>query len=189
VVPEDINMKKILLIILLLIFSFPSLALSQSKIKLYLDESYTKFIMVEKQDCSIHKNKDNYVSFGFRFGNILFGFGPEVTFGKKNGIEWHRSVQAFISRYQALCNQFNSGSMTKDEYKVETKKLEEIEERMAKIEKEAMEAMDKKADAMFDKMDKELSRLNNKSEFTIDKTTKIRLKLKRIQEELDAEGR
>ena len=140
--------------------------------------------MVEKQDCSIHKNKDNYVTFGFKFGNVLFGFGPEVTFRKKNGIEWHRSVQAFISRYQALCTRFNSGSMTKDEYNMEIKKLEDIEERMAKIEKDAMEALDRDADAMFDKMDKELNRLNNKSELTTGNTNKIGLELQGIQKEL-----
>ena len=163
--------KKIFILNLFFIFSFPSFASSQSKVKLYLDESYTKFITVEKQDCSIHKNKDNYVTFGFKFGNILFGFGPEVAFGKKNGIEWHRSVQALISRYQALCTRFNSGSMTKDEYSMEIKKLENIEERMAKIEKEAMEVLDRDADGMFDRMDKELSKLNNKSELTTGKTS------------------
>ena len=140
--------------------------------------------MVEKQDCSIHKNKDNYVTFGFKFGNVLFGFGPEVTFRKRNGIEWKRSVQAFISRYQALCTRFNSGSMTKDEYNMEIKKLEDIEERMAKIEKDAMEALDRDADAMFDKMDKELNRLNNKSELTTGNTNKIGLELQGIQKEL-----
>jgi len=177
--------KKIFILNLFFIFSFPSFASSQSKVKLYLDESYTKFITVEKQDCSIHKNKDNYVTFGFKFGNILFGFGPEVTFRKKNGIEWHRSVQAFISRYQALCTRFNSGSMTKDEYNMEIKKLEDIEERMAKIEKEAMAALDRDAGAMFDSMDKELSKLNNKSELTTGKTSKIRLELQEIQKELE----
>ena len=177
-------LKKILILNLFFIFSSPSFALSQSKIKLYLDDSYTKFIMVEKQDCSIHKSKDNFVTFGFKFGNIVFGFGPEVTFRKKNGIEWHRSVQAFISRYQALCSRFNSGSMTKDEYNMEIKKLEDIEERMAKIEKDAMEALDRDADAMFDKMDKELNRLNNKSELTTGNTNKIGLELQGIQKEL-----
>jgi chaperonin cofactor prefoldin len=117
----------------------------------------------------------------------VFGFGPEVTFRKKNGIEWHRSVQAFISRYQALCSRFNSGSMTKDEYNMEIKKLEDIEERMAKIEKEAMEALDRDADAMFDSMDKELSKLNKKSELTTGKTNNISLELQRIQKELEGQ--
>ena len=145
--------------------------------------------MVEKQDCSIHKNKDNYVTFGFKFGNILFGFGPEVTFGKKIGIEWHRSVQAFISRYQALCTRFNSGSLTKEEYDRETKKLEDIEERMAKIEKDAMEALDKKADNMFSSLDQELSKLNKKSELDEVKSQRIKLELQKILKELDADGR
>ena len=178
-------MKKILLITLLFFFSFPSFASAQSMFKFYLDNTFTKFIMVEKQDCSIHKSKDNYVTFGFKFGNILFGFGPEVTFRKKIGIEWHRSVQAFISRYQALCTKFNSGSITKEEYNREIIKLEDIEERMAKIEKDAMEALDKKADNMFSSLDQELSKLNKKSELTTDKTDEIKLELKVIQKELE----
>ncbi len=107
--------KKIIILNLFLIFSITTSSFSR-EVKLYLDDSYTKFIKVEKQDCSIHKNKDNSVKFGLKFGNILFSFGPEVTFGKKTGIDWNKSVQAFISRYQALCSRFNSGSITKEEY-------------------------------------------------------------------------
>lgn len=181
--------EKIFILNLLFIFSFPPFASAKSNIKLYLDDSYTKFILVEKQDCSIHKNKDNYITLGFKFGNILFGFGPEVTFGKKNGIDWHKSVQAFISRYQSLCSRFNSGSMTKDDYDREIVKLEDIEERMAKIEKEAMEALDKKADKMFSSLDQELGKLNEKSGLDEVKSYKIKLELQKILKELDADGR
>ncbi len=181
-------MKKIFILNLFFLFSFTSFDLAQAKIKLYLNNDLDKFIMVEKQDCSIHKTKDNYVKFGFRFGNVLFNFCPDVTFGKKVGIDWNRSVHAFISRFQALCTRFNSGSMTKEEYDRETEKLGDIEERMAKLEKEALEAIDKDADDMFQSLDKELTQLDKRRvELDEEKRRKIKSELRKILKELEEE--
>ena len=46
-----------------------------SEFKLYLDESRTKHIMVEKQDCSVYKSKNGKVTLGFKAGGLFFGIG------------------------------------------------------------------------------------------------------------------
>ena len=70
------------------------------QIKLYIDNTRTKHIMVEQQDCSVHKTEDGRFTLGFKLGGPLFGIGPEITFGKKEGIDWDHTVQGLIARYQ-----------------------------------------------------------------------------------------
>jgi len=101
------------LTISLLLVSVP---VSADQIKLYLDNSRTKHIMVEQQDCSVHKTEDGRITLGFKVGNFLFGIGPEISFGKKIGIDWDHTVQGLVARYQELCARFNTGSISKQEY-------------------------------------------------------------------------
>ena len=98
-----------------LVIFMPALV-SADQIKLYLDNTQTKHIMVEQQDCSVHKSEDGRITLGFKVGNFLFGVGPEISFGKKTGIDWDQTVQGLIVRYQELCARFNTGSISKQEY-------------------------------------------------------------------------
>ena len=71
-----------------------SVPVSADQIKLYLDNTRTKHIMVEQQDCSVHKSEDGRITLGFKIGNFLFGIGPEISFGKKTGIDWDHDARA-----------------------------------------------------------------------------------------------
>jgi hypothetical protein len=184
----------ILFLIALVCFPcFPYLAFAGSKVKLYLDDTYSKHILVEKQDCSVHKNKESNLVFGLSFGNMLFSVTPLVSYGERVGIDWNRSVQSFISRYQSLCSRFNSGSMSKQEYDREALKLEDIEDRMAKLEKEAMEAVVKSKQDMFERMDSELAKLNRQETpaDAIDKKKEERIisELEKIRKGFDENGK
>ena len=121
-----------LFVVAFIIFAVPSIGLTD-EIKLYLDDTRIEHIMVEQQDCSVHKGVDGKLTFGFKLGGLLFGIGPEISFGKKSGIDWDHTVQGLIARYQELCARFNTGSISKAEYK---KRLAEIE----RIEKDAYAA-------------------------------------------------
>ena len=95
-----------------------------SEFKLYLDESRTKHIMVEKQDCSVYKSKNGKVTLGFKAGGLFFGIGPELSFGKDSGIDWDKLTQKLVVRYLELCTRFNTGSISKSEY---DKRLQKID--------------------------------------------------------------
>ena len=94
---------------------FLDVANAKAEFKLYLDESRTDYVMVDKQDCSVYKAKDG-IKLGFKAGNILFSFGPEITFGSESGIDWNGLTQKLIAQYMELCTRFNTGSIVKSEY-------------------------------------------------------------------------
>ena len=81
----------------------------------------------KKQDCSVHKFVSNDLSVGIKFGTFLFGVGPEIAWGSRSGINWHPNIQNIIVRYERLCTDYNSGIITKDEYKSRLVAIEALE--------------------------------------------------------------
>ncbi len=147
---------------------------SADQIKLYLDNSRTKHIMVEQQDCSVHKNEDGRITLGFKLGGLLFGIGPEITFGKKEGIDWDHTVQGLIARYQELCARFNTGSITKQEYDERMAKIEGIEKEAYGLYKEFLRKKARRKQDVFDELDRETTASGS-----------LRKKYDRINREID----
>ena len=102
-----------------------------AEVKIYLDEERTRYVMAEELDCNVYE-EDNGITIGFKLGNMLFGFGPELKIGGKNRIKWEKTTHAIIARYKELCARFNSGSITMKEY---NDRISEID----KIAKDALE--------------------------------------------------
>ena len=125
------------------------------QIKLYLDNTRTKHIMVEQQDCSVHKSEDGRITLGFKIGTLLFGAGPEISFGKKTGIDWDHTVQGLIARYQELCARFNTGSITKQEYDERLAKIETIEKDAYDLYQEFLKKKTRRKQDAFDELDRE----------------------------------
>jgi hypothetical protein len=132
----------------------PTLA-SAATFKLYLDNTRTKHIMVEQQDCSVHKSEDGRITLGFKVGNFLFGAGPEISFGKKTGIDWDQTIQGLIVRYQELCARFNTGSISKQEYDERLEKIETIEKEAYELYQEFLKKKSRRKQDVFDELDKE----------------------------------
>jgi hypothetical protein len=132
---------------------------SADQIKLYLDNTRTKHIMVEQQDCSVHKTEDGRITLGFKVGNLLFGIGPEITFGKKIGIDWNHTVQGLVARYQELCARFNTGSISKQEYDERLAKIENIENDAYEIYQKFLEKKNRRRQDVFDELDKDTKKM------------------------------
>lgn len=140
------------LTISLLLVSVP---VSADQIKLYLDNSRTKHIMVEQQDCSVHKTEDGRITLGFKVGNFLFGIGPEISFGKKIGIDWDHTVQGLVARYQELCARFNTGSISKQEYDERMTRIENIETEAYDLYQKFLKKKARRKQDVFDELDRE----------------------------------
>ena len=140
---------------ILLITSLISLNPSSvmAEIKLYLDESRTKHIMVEEQDCSIYQSKDGNITLGFKVSGLLFGIGPEISFGNDTGINWGELSQRLVARYLELCTRFNTGSITKSEYDKRLEKIEAIETKAYKLYQQVIEETRKRRDKIFEELD------------------------------------
>ena len=146
------SLLKYFLVCLALLMSVP---VSADQIKLYLDNTRAKYIMVEQQDCSVHKSEDGRITLGFKFGTMLFGVGPEISFGKKTGIDWDHTVQGLIARYQELCARFNTGSITKQEYEERLAKIETIEKDAYDLYQEFLKKKTRRKQDAFDELDRE----------------------------------
>ena len=146
------SLLRYLLVFQVLLLSAP---VSADQVKLYLDNTRTKHIMVEQQDCSVHKTEDGRITLGFKVGNFLFGIGPEISFGKKTGIDWDHTVQGLIARYQELCARFNTGSISKQEYDERLAKIETIEEEAYGLYQEFLKKKARRKQDVFDELDRE----------------------------------
>ena len=142
---------KQLIICQILLISAP---VSADQIKLYLDNTRAEYVMAEQQDCSVHKSVDGRITLGFKVGNFLFGMGPEISFGKKTGIDWDHTVQGLIARYQEVCARFNTGSITKQEYDERLVKIENVEKEAYNLYQVFLKKKARRKQDVFDELDR-----------------------------------
>ena len=149
----NLNFCKVLICMIVI---FLDVIPAKAEFKLYLDESRTDYVMVEKQDCSVYKAKDG-IKLGFKAGNILFSFGPEITFGSESGIDWNGLTQKLIAQYMELCTRFNTGSIVKSEYEKRLKKIDSLEVEATKLYQKIITDAVKRTDQLFDELDEATS--------------------------------
>ena len=125
--------------------------LPSGKIKVFTDQAHTTTIEVDKQDCSIMRKKDDTLALGWKFGGLMWGFGPEIKIGHSSGVEWKHDVQRMVAEYQELCTQFNTGRLSQQEYQAEK---QQIVQRGYNYARELEKRFKQKKDAMFQEMDR-----------------------------------
>jgi hypothetical protein len=124
--------------------------ISVEKVKIFLDKSHTTTAIVDKQDCSIMRKKDDSLALGFKFGGLMWGFGPEIKIGHSSGVEWKSDVQRMVAEYQELCTQFNTGRLSQQEYQAEK---QQIVQRGYNYARELEKRFKQKKDDIFKEMD------------------------------------
>ena len=124
--------------------------LPNGKIKIFVDRDHSITAVVDKQDCSVMRKEDNTIALGFKFGGLMWGFGPEVTIGRSSGNEWKAEVQRMVAEYQELCTHFNTGRLSQEEYQNEK---QYIIKRGYDYAREIKQRIQNKKDDMFKEMD------------------------------------
>ena len=125
--------------------------LPSGKIKVFTDQAHTTTIQVDKQDCSIRRKKADTLALGWKFGGLMWGFGPEIKIGHSSGVAWKHDVQRMVAEYQELCTQFNTGRLSQQEYQAEK---QQIVQRGYNYARELEKRFKQKKDDMFREMDK-----------------------------------
>ena len=125
--------------------------LPSGKIKVFTDQTHSTSIVVDKQDCSIMRKKDDTLALGWKFGGLMWGFGPEIKIGHSSGVAWKSDVQRMVAEYQELCTQFNTGRLSQQEYQTEK---QQIVQRGYNYARELEKRFKQKKDDMFKEMDK-----------------------------------
>ena len=124
--------------------------LSNGKIKIFVDRDHSTTAVVDKQDCDVLKKKDNSIGLGWKFGGLMWGFGPEIKVGHSVGVEWKGDVQRMVAEYQELCSRFNTGRVSQEEYNQEKGG---IIKRGYNYARELEQRFKQKKDDMFKEMD------------------------------------
>lgn len=137
-----------------LLIAFPLRA--SAEVKIYLDETRKEYVMAQEMDCTVHRSSGG-ITIGFKAGNFLFGFGPEVTFGKQ-GITWDKAVQAVIARYQELCARFNTGSITQKEYDARLREIDALAKEVTELQQKLLKQTKQSAKESFAELQRETSK-------------------------------
>ena len=124
--------------------------LPSGKIKVFTDQTHNATIVIDKQDCDIMRKKDDTLAFGWKFGGLMWGFGPEIKVGHTVGVAWKGDVQRMVAEYQELCTQFNTGRLSQQEYQAEK---QGIVKRSYNYARELEKQFRQKKDRMFKEMD------------------------------------
>ena len=124
--------------------------LPSGKLKVFTDQTHSTTIVVDKQDCSIMRKKDDTLALGWKFGGLMWGFGPEIKIGHSSGVAWKHDVQRMVAEYQELCTQFNTGRLSQQEYQAEK---QQIVQRGYNYARELEKRFKQKKDDMFKEMD------------------------------------
>jgi hypothetical protein len=124
--------------------------ISSGKIKIFVDRDHSTTAVVDKQDCDVLKKKDNTIALGWKFGGLMWGFGPEIQVGHSIGVKWKGDVQRMVAEYQELCSRFNTGRISQEEYNQEK---DDIVQRGYNYAREIEKRFKKKKDDMFKEMD------------------------------------
>ena len=125
--------------------------LPSGKIKVFTDQTHNTSIVIDKQDCDIMRKKDDTIALGWKFGGLMWGFGPEIKIGHHSGVAWKGDVQRMVAEYQELCTQFNTGRLSQQEYQAEK---QGIVKRGYNYARELEKQFRQKKDRMFKEMDK-----------------------------------
>lgn len=72
-----------------------------------------------EQDCTVMDYETDSFTIGFKAGGLLWGVGPEVSWGSAKGTQWNDALQHMVAEYQELCSRYNTGRISDAEYKKE----------------------------------------------------------------------
>tara|TARA_Y100001936_G_C16092197_1_gene687416 strand:+ start:7216 stop:7524 length:309 start_codon:yes stop_codon:yes gene_type:complete len=91
---------------------------------------------------------------GFKAGGLLWGVGPEVSWGSAKGTQWNDALQHMVAEYQELCSRYNTGRISDAEYK---KEIDSIIKHSRGYVFELNRIFREKKNALFKEMEREVS--------------------------------
>ena len=107
----------------------------------------------EKQDCEVMDYESGSITLGFKAGGLLWGVGPEVSFGSQSGVVWRDNLQYMVAEYQELCSRYNTGRISQSEY---DKEIQLIIQRSREFTFKMNEIFRRNKKSMFNEMEKEI---------------------------------
>jgi len=144
----------LVLVALIVAMGLAGISEADEKVKVYLDETRTDYVMADPLDCNIYEGNSG-VSIGFMAKLIFFSVGPSVTIGKEENIQWDKSVHGILARYKELCNRFNAGAVTMKEYKERLEEIDGISREMMELQRQMVKEVKEESKDAFRELDME----------------------------------
>ncbi len=107
-----------------------------------------------EQDCTVMDYETDSFTIGFKAGGLLWGVGPEVSWGSAKGTQWNDALQHMVAEYQELCSRYNTGRISDAEYK---KEIDSIIKHSRGYVFELNRIFREKKNALFKEMEREVS--------------------------------
>lgn len=110
-------------------------------------------------DCRVYDERTLDLTAGLKAGNFLFNFGPEMGLTHRSGIAWKEAAQSIIVRYVELCNRYNAGMVTKEEYNARLERIENVYREARQLQEQMKKATRDRSRSAFDELDRELAKM------------------------------
>ena len=107
-----------------------------------------------EQDCAVMDYETDSYTVGFKAGGVLWGVGPEVSWGSANVTQWNDALQHMVAEYQELCSRYNTGRISDAEYK---KEIDSIIKHSRGYTLELNRIFREKKNTLFKEMEREVS--------------------------------
>jgi len=108
-----------------------------------------------EQDCAVLDYETDSFTIGFKAGGLLWGVGPEVSWGSAKGTQWNDALQHMVAEYQELCSRYNTGRISDAEYK---KEITEIIKHSRGYTLELNRVFREKKNSIFEEMEREVQK-------------------------------
>ena len=107
-----------------------------------------------EQDCAVMYYETDSFTVGFKAGGLLWGVGPEVSWGSANGTQWNDALQHMVAEYQELCSRYKTGRISDAENK---KEIDSIIKHSRGYTLELNRIFREKKNTLFKEMEREVS--------------------------------
>ena len=86
-------------------------------------------------------------------GLSYYGFGPQMNWAKRSGLQYDQAVQELIVKYKQLCVDFNAGLLTQESFDRRRRQIDQAIEKAEQVREEMFQFQRRLARAAFDQLD------------------------------------
>jgi hypothetical protein len=113
-----------------------------------------------KLDCRVYETKKLDLTVGLSAAQFFFNLSPTVGFSREAGVAWDKVVHGTIARYVELCNQYNAGLVSKEEYQARLREIDGIYREAQALEARHFETTRNRAKGATEELDQFLTARN-----------------------------
>ena len=140
------------------------------KVRLFKDRSMRETALVDKLEPDLFKAKEQELRVTLNVsvaGGLLADIGREAVIARRIQSSWDGSRETLMARYMLICNDYNTGHITLQDYETWKRELDQTYDQMLQSKKELSEVVKKMVEALAElaqqQLDAETARLRKEA--------------------------